>query len=64
MTSARPRIEDVDRYVTDLRWLLAQVLILLGQFGTAVDRNLVPDWLPGWAGTIGRDLYSDDYFAC
>lgn len=63
LTSTRPRVEEVDLYRTDLRWLLAQVLILLGQFGTAVDRKLVPDWLPAWAGQIGRDLYPDDYFA-
>ena len=63
LTSTRPRVEDVDRYGTDLHWLLAQVLILLGQFGMAVDRQLVPEWLPAWAGQIGRDLYPHDYFA-
>lgn len=38
------------------------LLQLLGEFGAAVDAALVPEWLPDWASSVGRDMYAASYF--
>jgi hypothetical protein len=62
LTAERPRVEDLDRYNGDRQWPVLLLLHLLGEFGAAVDAELVPGWLPGWASTVGRDMYHPTYF--
>jgi hypothetical protein len=62
LTSARPPVDEIAVHSSDLRGVFAQVLLLLGQLGAAVDAELVPPWFRPWAAEIGRDLYADDYF--
>jgi hypothetical protein len=62
LTAERPRLEDLDRYTGDPSWPVQLLLQLLGEFGAAVDAELVPDWLPDWASSVGRDMYHASCF--
>jgi hypothetical protein len=62
LTAERPRLDDLHLYGGDPGWEVQLLLQLLGEFGGAVDAELVPEWLPDWAGTVGRDMYPAEYF--
>jgi hypothetical protein len=62
LTAERPRLDVLDRYNGDPSWPAKLLLQLLGEFGAAVDAELVPEWLPEWAGSVGRDMYHSSYF--
>jgi hypothetical protein len=53
LTAERPRLDVLYRYTGDPSWPVQLLLQLHGEFGAAVDAELVPGWLPEWPAPSG-----------